>query len=503
MPQATGHPPSDDPQEIGSGTQQTQQNQPPAPDQALNTTNNPNQTNLRPPQNHQQQQQQNIAEQSNALLTNNERNQLQCRENRNQDNSHQRNTTSKKKKHRANIHIATLNMKGRASQHLGHSNISKWSVVQHVMREKKIGILCLQETHLDNTHETQIENLYSRRLKIINSKDPTRPGSSAGVAFVINRELTNTENIKTLEIIPGRALALKIKWHNNETLTILNIYAPNNITQHPDFWKKINTRWQENNLPHPDFMLGDFNLTEDPLDRAPAKLDNENAISALRELRQNLNVQDTWREKHPTERLFTFYSNNNSHSRLDRIYTSPEHEENLLNWNSCTSAIPTDHRMISVRLAQMNTPFIGQGRWSWPLGLTNDPNLIQKMSDIGKKVQQQIIEQTWQRNEDSHPQQVWEEFKIQIRQEARKTAKEHLHKINQRTKKLEEDLKSTLENQDIDKNELTRRHKAWLESEINHLEKKRHKNMQLHSQAKWAAEGEKISKYWSKINSIK
>ncbi|KAG2739444.1 hypothetical protein P692DRAFT_20681500, partial [Suillus brevipes Sb2] len=62
----------------------------------------------------------------------------------------------------------------------------------------------------------------------------------------------------------------------------------------PGFLGKIDEKWQENNLPHPDFMLGDFNLTEDPLDRAPAKLDNENAISALRELRQKLNLQDTW-----------------------------------------------------------------------------------------------------------------------------------------------------------------------------------------------------------------
>ncbi|KAG2738875.1 DNase I-like protein, partial [Suillus brevipes Sb2] len=318
------------------------------------------------------------------------------------------------------------------------------------MREKKIGILCLQETHLDNQHETQIDTLYARRMKVINSKDPTRPSTSAGVAFVINRELTNTDNIETFELIPGRALVLKIKWHSNETLTILNIYAPNNLTQHPDFWERINAKWQEHNLPHPDFMLGDFNVTEDPLDRAPAKLDNENAISALRELRQNLNLQDTWRELHPTERVFTFYSNNNSYSRLDRIYTAPTHQQNLHNWDSSTSAIPTDHRMASVRLALTNTPFIGQGRWSWPLGLINDKHLIKKMSEIGIITQQKIMEQTSNRDENQHPQRTWEEFKEQIRQEARKTAKEHLCKINQRTKKLEADLKSMLDNQDID-----------------------------------------------------
>jgi hypothetical protein len=57
--------------------------------------------------------------------------------------------------------------------------------------KKKIGVLCLQETHLMNEHETQIESLYSRRLKVLNSGDPFRPGNSAGVAFVLNKEIHN------------------------------------------------------------------------------------------------------------------------------------------------------------------------------------------------------------------------------------------------------------------------------------------------------------------------
>jgi hypothetical protein len=45
--------------------------------------------------------------------------------------------------------------------------------------------------------------------------------------------------------------------------------------------------------------------------------------------------------------------------------------------------------------------------------------------------------------------------------------------------------------------------KAWIESEITHLENKRCKNKQQQGQAKWAAKGKTISKYWSKINSSK
>lgn len=421
-----------------------------------------------------------------------------------QANINQRNNNiTQKKKLRANILIATLNMKGRASPDLGNSAISKWSSVQHVMRAKKIGILCIQESHLTNEHEAQIEALYSRRIKVINSKDPFRPGNSAGVAFVLNKELLDTTNIETTEIIPGRALTIKIKRNNNSYLTLLNIYAPNNLTKHPEFWDLISKTWQDKNLPQPDLMLGDFNLTEDSLDRAPARQDNENAVNALRDLKYHLNVQDTWRALHPTSRLFTFYSNTNSHSRLDRIYTSPQHERNTHHWDSCTTAIPSDHKMVLVRFVPQNAPFIGNGRWTWPMSLINDKNLLQKISEIGRATQQEITHQQANRNEITNPQKTWKDFKANINKEAKKTAKHHLHKIRQRTKQLENDVKRTLENGDIDINENTRRHKAWIESEINHLEKKAFKNIQNQSQANWAKNGETISKYWSKINSPK
>jgi exonuclease III len=70
-------------------------------------------------------------------------------------------TTNPNKKSRANISLATLNMKGRASLPLGPSQISKWATINRMMRENKIDILCVQETHLTPEHITQIETLFA------------------------------------------------------------------------------------------------------------------------------------------------------------------------------------------------------------------------------------------------------------------------------------------------------------------------------------------------------
>jgi hypothetical protein len=61
----------------------------------------------------------------------------------------------------------------------------------------------------------------------------------------------------------------------------------------------------------------------------------------------------------------------------------------------------------------------------------------------------------------------------------------------------------TMENNDINTNESTCQQKAWIKSEITHLENKRFKNKQQQAHAKWAAKGKMMSTYWSRINSSK
>jgi exonuclease III len=307
------------------------------------------------------------------------------------------------KKTRANIKLASLNVRGRTSPNLGMSPISKWVAINRMMRDKKIGILCLQETHLSPEHQTQIETLYSRRLTILNSSDPTRPGSSAGVTFVLNNEITNTASAKMQVLIPGRATTLSVKWHDNKTINILNIYAPNNPNEHRTFWEKVKTEWSRLNDGTPDFMMGDFNITEDPIDRAPARLDNEAAIDALRDLRNTLKLQDTWRITYPTRRLFTFSSNQHSLSRLDRVYASEDHADSLIDWDSLICQVPTDHQMVTVRFAPPDLPHIGKGRWSWPAGLITDTTLVKRTIDLGMTLQD-TLETLTPRSEDHNPQ---------------------------------------------------------------------------------------------------
>ncbi|KAG1732241.1 Endonuclease/exonuclease/phosphatase [Suillus paluster] len=361
-------------------------------------------------------------------------------------------------------------MKERTSVNLTQNPTSKWTTVNQTMQDQKIGILCIQETHLTNEHETQIDTLFSRCLRVLNTSDPLRPGSSAGIAFILNKELTNASNANMEILIPGRAAILSLNWHNNETIRILNVYTPNNANEHHDFWNKIKTEWSRLNISAIDFMLGDFNLTENPIDRAPTRLDNKPAINALRELQTAINVHNTWWNEHPHHRLFTFSSNCQTLSRLDRIYTSEQHTESMLDWNMNVSQIPSDHQMVSVRFAPPGLPHIGRGRWTWPIGVMTDKDLIQQIIKIGNESQQEI-DALSPRNNETNPQTIWESFKNKITATAKETTKKHLAKINQRIRALTKDLQRTSNSKDIDSPKDTRINRVIIEQEIDHLQK--------------------------------
>ena len=153
------------------------------------------------------------------------------------------------------------------------------------MHTEKIAILVIQESHLDQSMMENLSTIFEKNLKIMISADSDTPRASAGVGFIINKQLINPDKMEMHKIIPGQAALLKIKWLKTCTAVILNIYAPNERNQHPIFWAKTLTERHSKGLPVPDFTLGDFNVTEDAIDRMPPKLDDETAIAALRDIR--------------------------------------------------------------------------------------------------------------------------------------------------------------------------------------------------------------------------
>ena len=82
---------------------------------------------------------------------------------------------------RESIKMASLNIKGRRS-----GEVDKWMHIPQIMREKRIGILAVQETHLTDEIAQQFNNLFSNTLSLIFSPDPTTC-NARGIALVLNK----------------------------------------------------------------------------------------------------------------------------------------------------------------------------------------------------------------------------------------------------------------------------------------------------------------------------
>ncbi len=229
--------------------------------------------------------------------------------------------------------------------------------MNQIMNTKRIAVLIMGEAHLNEERKTAIENMPRERLKILHSEDPVSP-NARGVAIVLNKSLTETENVVATEVIPGRALLVETCWHGKEKLSILGVYAPVNPVENARFWGDINEFFLDNpTVRKPDIMAGDMNITEDPIDRFPTWQDYTPAVDSIDILRTSLHLVDGWRSCYPTTAKYTWRCpTTGTQSRLDRIYVRNNVNEHCFEWNIEKSGVPTDHDMVSVRYSTASAP---------------------------------------------------------------------------------------------------------------------------------------------------
>ena len=400
-----------------------------------------------------------------------------------------------RKNTKASIKVATLNMRGKETD--------KWNHINQMVRDKRIGVLAVQETHLTGDHVDHLHHLFSKRLHIISTIDEAEPNSK-GVAIVLNKEITNVHNVESTVIVQARALLVVLPWHQGEKLSILAVYAPNSPTANENFWKEVKHTWQMQRLPKVDILLGDFNLVEDAVDRIPSHADNVNTVEALNEVKHMFQLQDGWRNNNPAAKAYTYLqSHSGSQSRIDRIYVSRTILKNSYEWKAETTGIPTDHKMVSMLMTTPLSPHIGKGRWSIPLHLLKEKAFKQEIKRQGLVLERdiQLLEGAY-RSQSHNPQTLLKEFKEKVIKIAKVHAKASVPRLEKKIELLEKELKEVLNDMSV-KEEERILSSLVIQEQITYLERKRHVSKRLNIEVRNKLEGETISKYWSQINKEK
>ncbi|KAI0338731.1 DNase I-like protein [Trametopsis cervina] len=309
--------------------------------------------------------------------------------------------------------------------------------INQVLREERTAILAIQEAHLDQAYVDQLLTLFGARLSIHFSASPGRERTAHGVAFVINKDRLDASQISSVDIIPGRAILLKVVWHKGTILHILNVYAPNVTSQNALFWEELTEKFSSNSFPRPDIILGDFNVVEDAIDRLPARNDPVRATSALYDLHSMLGLVDGWRTENPHEKSYTYAQDHGtSLSRLDRVYLTPELAKSASDWvTKVVAGIPTDHSLVSVTISDRSAPYIGKGRWVFPRAALSDHAFTAYVISAGRTLLQSIPDDNL-RDEHHNVQTLYAQFKRDVTKRARDSAKVNIPKLNRRIMKL-------------------------------------------------------------------
>lgn len=355
---------------------------------------------------------------------------------------------TRKKRSRAAMRIASLNMRGGGQRRSG----PKWDYINQIIRDGGLSMIALQETHLTETRLEELQAQY-KRLKIFNSPDSDAPSRRGGVGLVLNTSRTKWNNAECSVLKPGRAIQVKIEWGENTYLTVAAIYAPSgNDAENLQLWNDLCETWRTGDAQKPDILLGDLNMVDCALDRLPARPDDEGVVTAFHQAMMLCNLVDGWRASNPTALEYTFATNHsdrpNSRSRIDRIYV----RENLLDqcdeWHIEESGIRTDHKMVSTYLAIKDVPFVGKGRSTIPDFILDYKMfrdvLITRGAELDRKMQE-LKDHPERRTMGFNAQTVWKAFKAEVMEKAREFLRNRATDLDAQIEKWEERRKEVLQ----------------------------------------------------------
>ncbi|KAH6911108.1 hypothetical protein BKA70DRAFT_1220156 [Coprinopsis sp. MPI-PUGE-AT-0042] len=380
---------------------------------------------------------------------------------------------------RAHIRVGSLNIRGGGST----ATEEKWQQINRVMKEGKISVLAVQETHLSEERTKELNTQFAGRMKIYNSNEDDVT-NARGVAIVVDHNLTKGGPITTRKIIPGRAIMTTIPWKNGrEKLTFLAVYAPNERDQNALFWT------------------------------APPDPDNEDAMEAIQVLKQKLEMVDGWRMENPERIMYSWARPTNqpqnenevsSKSRIDRIYILRSRFPTSCDWKYSSHPIRSDHDIISASVLRQRITIHREGE----VGHTRVPAKGRPLHDrdFTERVQHALVKAqeatATARTTDANPQTVWKEYKEQIRSLAKDRSRREMPKTDARLAELGKTKDEILNDTGIPDGEKLLR-TTNIDAESKELEQKRMHTNKAKSTTRFLLENETVGKYWIGLNKDK
>src|SRR5882724_8237556 len=345
------------------------------------------------------------------------------------------------------ITLASWNIRGKNDS----AHNSKWPQIASIMRLQRITILAVQEARTTEEDAEQIEARVPK-IRIITNGEYS---SKMGVAFAITKDLIDENNLRHKIMIPNRASKLRVKWGDNQELTLINVYTPNDKQNKTKFFEKLASMTRNNK--HKDLcVMGDFNCVEGDIDRSPTHKDNKRVVTSLRQITTRNKLVDVWRMQNPMNKAFSFFqTSSKAMAHIDRIYIHKDLFNYVYDNEVGMGQKMSDHNPVLVKIMAKNLPYCGKGLWRLPDEVIKN----KKFRDISEKILRSfnkwmseyttkerlcdnMEEITVLRSDGQNPQTKWKKVKENIKETAIKITEEERIKANRLIKGLKRDMET-------------------------------------------------------------
>ena len=371
------------------------------------------------------------------------------------------------------LSILSLNARG-LRQKIKRENLFYW------LKEKNAGIIFLQETYWTEELLSTVEKEWGAKILLCQGTQ-----HSKGTAILFSEKL-NFDLINAHKTEDGRMILINLKIEE-KNLTLINIYAPNDLTNRKTFFNKVQ-KWISQFALNKDEMIigGDFNCVEShKLDRIETSTYvADTSLKSYMNLKEKLQLSDIWRDMQPNKKQYTYLEK----SRLDKFLITQECSNLTQKTKIFTAGIRSDHKCISIELNLSSTKR-GPGRWKLNTSILNDTAYKTELPKVIQHVKQNFNFLS--------KQMIWEVCKIKVKEftiaycTKKQAIKKNLIKdIEQKLEHKEQELIDSNYKQNI------KIEKDNLADTLHSIVEKQKEGAKIRSRARWVEEGEKSTKYF-------
>lgn len=395
-----------------------------------------------------------------------------------------------------NLKILSINCRGLSDK-------KKRKDVFDYLRKKKCSIYCLQDTHFTNSELNFIRSQWGYDIYISAGTSESR-----GVAILFSNNF-EYKVLSEKHDQKGNMLILEVEIEKKLTVTLINIYGPNNDS--PEFYSELNEIISDSTNEF-TILCGDFNLTQDQhLDNYNYNaVNNPKAKLELLKLKDINNLQDPWRVNNPDILRYSWFRRNpTKKARLDFFLISEE-LSTIVDSITMKPGYRTDHSSVELEL-KLSEFVKGKGFWKMNNLLLKDLDYVKQVKRTIKNVTEKYAVPIYNfENLDQIPcneisftindQALFEQLLLEIRgmtiPYASKKKKEKLRE--------EDELKISINlleilTQESPVSEILSELLDEKKTKLQEIRNEKLKGNILRSKAKWIEHGEKPTKYFCSL----